>query len=188
MQNWNPEWSNYCLLSNVEWFFLCFAVFTLLLFLFYPVRIRRYLLVPCLIYFLMGCPEISALTVKMRLPKKPNPQVHFALPEYETGWKVSLAGVATPTSPTFLYSIARSINFGQYSGGRCVDLAIHDEKKVLSEIKAGDLVCVTAIVSNYLNALSFTKKAKERGAIVAMGGPWASVRAKQIYLRHPEIT
>ena len=119
--------------------------------------------------------------------KQKQRNIYFVLPQYETGWKVSLAGVAAPTGPTFLYSFAKSINFGQYGGGRCIDLAIHNEENLLSEIRVGDLVCITAIVSNYLNAISFAKKAKEHGATVAMGGPWVSVRAKQIHLHHPEI-
>lgn len=113
--------------------------------------------------------------------------IHFVIPQYEAEWKVSLAGVAAPTGPTFLYSFAKSIGFGQYGEGRCIDLTIHNEKKVLSEVKPRDLVCVTAIVSNYRNAIEFIKKVKKVGATVAIGGPWASVRARQIHLNHPEI-
>jgi len=114
-------------------------------------------------------------------------KIFFVLPEYESEWKVSLAGVAPPTGPTFLYSFARNIGFGNYNEGRCIDLSIHSEDKILAEIKLKDLVCVTTIISNYYNSIAFIKKAKERGAIIAVGGPWASVRAKQIQLKHPEI-
>lgn len=189
MQNWNPAWSNYCSLSGsgAEWFFLGVGIIVLLLFIFCPIKLRRCLWVPLLVYLLMGYPQISASAAKISLPKKPSAQVYFVLPEYEADWKVSLAGVAAPTGPTFLYSFAKSIGFGNYDGGRCADLAIHKEDNVLAEINSGDLVCVTTTVSNYRNSLSFIEKVKEQGATVAIGGPWASVRSKQIYLHHPEI-
>lgn len=116
-----------------------------------------------------------------------NRRIHFVIPQYESGWKVSLNGMAAPTGPSFLYTFAKSIGFGQYESAKCYDLGIHDEDRVISEIKSGDLICITTIISNYRNSLNFIKKAKRRGAIIAVGGPWASVRAKQIHQNHPEI-
>lgn len=105
---------------------------------------------------------------------------YFVLPEHESEWRVSLSGVAAPTGPTYLYSFAKSVGFGDYKDGRCVDFSIHDEDKFLSEIKEDDLVCTTTTVSNYNNAIDFIGKAKEQGAVCSIGGPWATVKAKQI--------
>ncbi|MFH1029853.1 MAG: radical SAM protein [bacterium] len=114
-------------------------------------------------------------------------KVFFVLPDYEAEWKVSLAGITPPTGPTSLYSYAKSINFGNYIFGGCFDFTIHNEQEILKNIKRDDLVCITAIISNYLNALKFIAKVKSRGGIVAIGGPWAAVRAKQIHANHKEI-
>lgn len=113
--------------------------------------------------------------------------IYFVLPTYEAKWKVSLSGVTPPTGPTYLYSFARSINFGKYENGRCIDLSIHDENTILSMIDETDLVCITTTVSNYPQALNFGRKAKEKGAKVAIGGPWASVKAVQIAKKQPWI-
>jgi len=113
--------------------------------------------------------------------------VYFVMPEYEALWRVSLNGVATPTGPTYLYTFAKSINFGNYDDGKCIDFAIHDKEKFLSELKKDDLICVTTIVSNYKNTLDLIRKAKEKGAKCAIGGPWATAKYKQIEKNQPLI-
>jgi radical SAM superfamily enzyme YgiQ (UPF0313 family) len=114
-------------------------------------------------------------------------KVYFGLPEYEAKWKVSLSGVSPPTGPTYLYSFAKNMGFGNYSSGRCVDFSIHNEDEVLSELKEGDLVCLSTLVTNYKNVIDFSKKAKSRGVKVAIGGPWATVKALQILAHQPQI-
>jgi len=188
MQNWNPAWNNYPLdTGGLEWFILALLAIFMFVFM-YPIRIRRRFFLPvilCLFFIGGDVQPISATTTEV--PKRTSNQTLFVLPMYASEWEVSLSGVAAPTGPTFLHSYAKSIGFGKYDEGKCIDLAIHNEDKVLAEIKSGDLVCVTAIVSNYPNSLAFIKKAKEQGATVAIGGPWASVRARQIHFKNPEI-
>ncbi len=114
-------------------------------------------------------------------------KVYFGLPEYEAKWKVSLNGVSPPTGPTYLYSFAKDMGFGNYDSGRCVDFSIHNENKLLSELRRGDLVCLSTLVTNYKNVVNFSKKAKSKGVDVAVGGPWATVKAKQILANQPQI-
>jgi len=118
--------------------------------------------------------------VKMR-------KVYFGLPEYKFEWKVSLSGIGPPTGPTYLYSFAKNMDFGNYDFGRCVDFCIHNENELLSELNRGDLVCLSTLVANYENVIDFSKKVKHRGANVAIGGPWATVKARQIYTSQSHI-
>jgi len=114
-------------------------------------------------------------------------KVYFGLPKYESEWKVSLSGVSPPTGPTYLYSFARNMNFGNYDFGRCFDFSIHDEEGLFNQLRAGDLVCLSALVTNYKNIVDFSKRAKSKGVNVAIGGPWATVKAKQIQTNQPHI-
>lgn len=108
--------------------------------------------------------------------------VHFVLPDYESNWRVSLAGSAPPTGPTYLYSFAKANNFGNYDKGKCWDLSIHDSKTILESIGDNDLVCLTLTVSNYENTIRFAKLIRKRRkrSKIAIGGPWASVKSNQI--------
>jgi len=114
-------------------------------------------------------------------------QVYFIIPKYESEWRVSLSGVSPPTGPTYLYTYAKSIGFGNYQSGKCIDFSIHDGNVLLEQIDESDLVCLTTTVSNYNQVLDFAKKSKARGAKVAIGGPWATVKAKQIAENRPYI-
>lgn len=106
--------------------------------------------------------------------------VYFIIPEYESKWKVSLNGVSPPTGPTYLYTYAKSINFGNYRSGKCIDASIHYTDEVISKMDKSDLVCLTTTVSNYNQVIEFAKKSKDKGAKVVIGGPYATVKAKQI--------
>ncbi len=114
-------------------------------------------------------------------------KVYFGIPEYESEWKVSLSGVSPPTGPTYLYSFAKSIDFGNYDYGRCFDLFIHDEKELLDNLKPGDLICLSTLVSNYRNVIELSRKVKRMGANIAIGGPFATVKARQILANQPQI-
>jgi radical SAM superfamily enzyme YgiQ (UPF0313 family) len=107
-------------------------------------------------------------------------RAHFVLAHPEMGKMVSLNGITPPTGPTYLYSYAKSRDFGKYEGGRCVDLNIHDAGEFVDSLAAGDLVCLTATMANYRNTVDLARQAKEKGCTVAIGGSWASVKAKQI--------
>ncbi len=112
---------------------------------------------------------------------------YFVIPRYESEWRVSLSGVSPPTGPTYLHTFAKSIGFGNYQSGSCVDLSIHNGTELLEQIDESDLVCLTTTVSNYNQVLDFARKTKERGATVAIGGPWATVKAKQIAENQPQL-
>ncbi len=107
-------------------------------------------------------------------------KVHFIIPDYQSDWRVSLAGTAPPTGPTYLYSVAKANGFGDYDKGQCFDLSIHNPSVTLGQIRGGDLVCLTSTVSNYENCIRFAKLLKRKRTKVAIGGPWASVKSKQI--------
>jgi len=111
--------------------------------------------------------------------------VHFVFPTMSlSSIRVSLYGVGAPATPTLLYAVAKSVNFGNYDNGRCWDTSIHSESKMLENVKPGDLVCATATVSGYKTCLSMLKQAKNLGAIVAIGGPWVTARYREIYAHH----
>lgn len=114
-------------------------------------------------------------------------KVYFGIPEYESEWRVSLNGVSPPTGPTYLYSFAKNMNFGNYDFGKCVDFSIHGEEELLNDLKEGDLVCLSTLVTNYRNVVDFSIKAKSKGVNVAIGGSWATVKAKQIQANQPSI-
>jgi radical SAM superfamily enzyme YgiQ (UPF0313 family) len=107
-------------------------------------------------------------------------KAYFVLAQPKFGKKVSLNGITPPTGPTYLYSFAKSIGFGNYDAGVCLDMNIHSDEDLLENARAGDLVCLTATMANYDNTVILARKAKEMGCTVAIGGPWASVKAKQI--------
>jgi len=113
--------------------------------------------------------------------------VHFIFPTMTGRFPISLYGVGAPATPTLLYVIAKSLNFGRYEGGRCWDTAIHNEQVLLGEIKQGDLVCVTATVSGYPAAISLLAQARKKGATTAIGGPWVSARSAEIAAHRPWI-
>ncbi len=109
------------------------------------------------------------------------------MPEPGPYRRVSLNGVAAPSAPTALYSFAKKMNFGRFKEGRCADLAIHDRNRLLSQVRPGDLICVTALFSNYDNAIGFIRESKQRGAETALGGPWATVKTAQIAARQSHV-
>jgi len=106
--------------------------------------------------------------------------VYFILPDCEPERKVTLNGIGTPAGPTYLFTYAKNIGFGNYESGECIDFSIRDPYKTLQLIDDSDLVCLTATVSNYKNVVAFGSMSKSRGAKVAVGGPWATAKAVQI--------
>jgi anaerobic magnesium-protoporphyrin IX monomethyl ester cyclase len=115
------------------------------------------------------------------------PKVHFIFPTMAGKWPVSLYGVGMPVAPSVLYSYAKSLGFGQYEGGVCRDSSLSSDSAILADVNEGDLVCVTATVTGYFPAINLLRQAKDRGATVAIGGPWVSARAKQIFKRRSWI-
>lgn len=114
-------------------------------------------------------------------------KVHFIFPTMVGKWPISLYGVGAPVAPSVLFTCAKSVDFGRYDNGICWDSSLSADDEILSEIKSNDLVCVSATVTGYFSAVALLRRAKDRGAIVAIGGPWVSARAKEIHTHQPWI-
>ncbi|MFH2062652.1 MAG: cobalamin-dependent protein [bacterium] len=112
--------------------------------------------------------------------------VHFVFPTMTGKWPISLYGVAPPVALNALHAAAKSIKFGLCDQGRCWDSSIHSHK-IIKEVNADDVVCLTATLTGYPSSLQILREAKNKGALTAIGGPWASVRAKEIHERQPWI-
>jgi radical SAM superfamily enzyme YgiQ (UPF0313 family) len=106
--------------------------------------------------------------------------IHFIFASGQTMYPVSLSGVAAPVALTTLSSVARKMDYGKFENAICWDCSIHDDKDIIETIQMNDLVCFTVTFVNYNTSIELARQVSQKGAIVAMGGPWITIRAKQI--------